>query len=305
LTVTVNGIACTVANGRVTVRYGTAAETWDTYGIVVPKVNLWRVEVTWADLVDALMDTVTIVVDYGGVELSDTDFSVTRIPGAWPTYDPATDSPSGDPDRMSWFELESATLVEPLGAFCFFRTIFPLSYGYQDGRYTVAMLVWPTSCQEDFLWLLYTPYYTPVDGRYLIGHPVYFNAPASVVSAIPVHQIVPSDVIPRGSLERLFPSSIVPQAYMRKDFPANVITGYVFHYEGASSGVVGAEVIRDLDGSGLVFQRRVGTTIHVHGITSQTYQKLVNMGVVFATAHIGRINVRTVNIGVDTDEFTI
>lgn len=289
LTVTVDGTDCTIANGRLNVRLNTQVETRESWTLPVPAVNNWHVEVNWSEVAQAITGTITVVVDYDGVELSSTDFNVTRIPGAWPTYDPAIDSPSGDPDRMSWFELESATLVEPLGAFCFFRTIFPLSYGYQDGRYTVAMLVWPTSCQEDFLWLLYTPYYTPVDGFYLIGHPIWQDIPASLVAATPAIGDFPSDVVVRGSKDALFPADLVVQGYRRTDIPAAVIPGYRLWWEGASSAVVGEELIAEFDASALLFMRRSGTVVHLRVVSDTTYQRLKSLGITFGT----RIDVNT------------
>jgi hypothetical protein len=283
LVVDVGGVECTVENGAIAVRPAVYAETWDTYAAMVPKVNDWHVEVDWSRVSRSTTEPITVVVTYDGLELSSTDFDVTRIPGAWPAYDPATDSPSGDPDRMSWFELESALLVEPLGSFCFFRTIFPLSWGYQDGRYAVALLVWPTSCFEDFVWLLYTAYYTPVDGRYYIGHSVWLDIPVALVAAVPVIGDFPSDTVVRGSKDALFPADIVVQGYRRTDLPASVIPSYQLWWEGAASAVVGQEVIQEFDSSTLVFMRRAGTLVHLRVMSRTTHDRLLAMGVKWTT----------------------
>jgi hypothetical protein len=279
LTVTVDGTACTIANGRLTVRLNTQVETRESWTLPVPAVNNWHVEVNWSEIAQAITGTITVVVDYDGVELSSTDFDVTRIPGAWPTYDPATDSPSGDPDRMSWFDLLTTTATTPEGVFSFFRTIFPLSWGYQDAQYTIAPATWPSAFFEDFTWLLYTPYYTPVDGLYMIGHPVWSHFSASVVPAIPAIGDFPSDAVVRGSKESLFPSDIVVQGYKRTDFPALVIPSYQLWWEGASSFVVGEEIVQEFDASALLFMRRAGTVVHLRVMSQTTHDKLLEMGV--------------------------
>lgn len=280
LEVTVGGVSCTVANGRLKVYPNTYSETWNTSTFIMPQVNDWRVEASWSDAAEAITGTVDVVIEYDGVTLSSTDFDVTRIPGAWPTYDPDTEDPSGDPDRMSWFDLGNDGWPVPLGVFSTFRTIFPLSYGTQDVAFTLCPLTWPLY-GEDFTWILWTKYSTPVNARYLIGHPVWLDIPASVIAAEAIHQDVPSNVVPRGDIRSFFPSNVIAQAYFRKDFPTNVVAAYQLWWEGDASVVVGTEVVQELDASTLVYMMRTGTIVHMRVMSQTTRDKLEEWGYKF------------------------
>ena len=311
LSVEVNGVALTTTNGMLEVEPQVEQSTrHGTYTRLFPIINQWRVKarcdrlpaVTWQD------NSITVVVKFRGATISSTDYDCAGFPTDPPLYDPADSDPvvalpPGDPTRMGSFGVGvDGTLGAQGRKFTWLATLFAQAMGYALVEYNIAPAFWG-SWAWGFVFNVTDPLYTPVNGRYLIAHPVWQDVPAAVVPADVVAALFPASVVPQGAQERLFPANVVAQGYLRRDFPVNVLPAYQLWYEGAASGLVGAEVVRELDASGLVFRRRQGSTIHLEVVDTSVYDQLTAMGIVLSgnvvNMQMGRVHVLGYNMEVN------
>lgn len=287
LVVTVNGIDHTVADGTVLVEHEFDHWTPQDRALLLPYIHLWKVKVFCPLATQYWDNPITVVVKFRGVTISSTDFDVSSFPVDPPEVDPDTYPYyvifPGDPSRMGSFGQRIDGTTGPDGRkFIWLVQLFAERWGWQELTFAVAYEFW-RYWGWDFIWNKADPLYTPVDGRYLIGHPVWQEVPGSMVPAESVWQDVPSDVVPRGDRQRSFPADVVPQGWLRREFPASMLPSFQLWYEGSASGLVGWEVVRELDASGLVFKRREGSTIHLEVISSTVYDQLEAMGIILGT----------------------
>lgn len=298
LTVEVNGNVHSVANGNLFVEPYGYHESWNSVTQSRTYSNKWRVRVMPHRLDKEVDGAVNVVIKFDGVTLKDIDYTYANIPQDFPTYDPADSDPvdalpRSDPSRFGPLAVAGDGSVEGDGnKFEYVPLLFAELWGRQDIAYHIMVLLWPQN-NEHFVWQLYTLYYTPVDGEYLIGHPVSQFVPASVVPAEAVEQVIPSSTVPRSDIKAFFPASVVPQAYFRKQFPLNLIPSYQLWWDGDSSCVVGQETLMELDASTLVFQRREGSVIHARIMSQTTQQQLIAMGIKFLQTTTVELQVTT------------
>jgi hypothetical protein len=204
---------------------------------------------------------------------------------------------AGDPSRMGSFITWTDEILPRGRYFTWLAELFLESMGSQYCAFNVAPITW-RGYYENFNFNVVFSIYTPVDGEYLIGHPVFGDHDVSIIPAQPEITDHKSNVVVKGSLHERFASSIVPQAYTRKDHKASISPTIVLWLEDDSSVIVSQEEFMELDASGLAFDRRIGTTFHFRVIDQGIHDQLKIFGVTLEPYFtVGRIGIA----GLDTN----
>lgn len=248
-------------------------ETYES-DLMVPDIDNWQCRVNTQLAHDTDQDQ-DVVIKWDGTAISTTNFLTASFPAA-----PPDETGAGDPTGRAPFRLVSSTLVEPVGMFSWVLHVFTFE-SQCDLKYTIASITRRVD-GESFQWIVYTPFATPVNGEYIIGHIVRGLFPSGVVPAELVWQIVPTSIVPKGHRGEVFPADVVVQGYRRDNFPAIVIVGVQFFYRGKGSGVVGVEFLERISGSGLVFEVNNNNVVEVSGIDEETYAALIAAGVTWS-----------------------
>jgi hypothetical protein len=279
LTVEVNGKAHTVAAGEITVEPWAIYEQWftgDGHNNLAPDLHNWRciVRPRQEEAYDPDGGQ-AVTVKWDGDTVLTWSFDTSSFPDRAP---PATGA--GDPLACGSFQLSGDDNV-PWGVRGMFLPLgFSLSFGYQKLSYAVAGIT-PHGQGWDLRYIVYADLYAPVDGRYLVAHPVDVVIPAGFIPGEPKEVVIPGGIVPKGDAGDAFPAGLIPQGWIRHDTPGGVIPSVRFFYRGKASGVVGVRFFDRFKGSGVVYQVNRDNEIEIHVINEETYQALVAAGVDF------------------------
>jgi hypothetical protein len=242
--------------------------------LMVPDIDNWQCRVN-TQLAHDTDQEQTVVIKWDGTTISTTTFTTTTFPAT-----PPDETGAGDPTGRSPFSLLSATSTQAVGMFSWVPLVFTFE-SRRELKYTIASITRRVD-GENFEYIVYVPFATPVNGEYIIGHVVRTIVPSSVVPAELVWQYVPASIIPKGHRGEIFPASMVVQGYRRDFFPAIIIVGVQFFYRGKGSGVVGTEFLERISGAGVVFEVNHNNVVEVSGIDEETYAALVAAGVTWS-----------------------
>jgi hypothetical protein len=251
-------------------------ETFGSYTIRHPELKDWRCSLVPRFAFDSDRAQ-TVTVKWDGVALKTWTFENLNFP-----ENPPLGAGNGDPSRSQGFHLIGTNDVEPAGlVFEFTVNNFRAFIGSQVFSYPIAPIMWRGNFEE-FEFFVYSPFHVPVDGRYIIAHPVEIIIPFNVLPGKLIFQDIPISVIPKGEKRALFPFSAIVQGYIRRQFPFSVTPSVEFIYRGRSSGIVSAEFLSRVRGSGVIREVVRDGVIEIHVIDEETFEALADAGITFS-----------------------
>lgn len=251
IAISVNGTACTVANGRLTVR---PLSLNPSLGVFTPDYR--QVEaVALARWYDAQGETVPVVVSYHG----ETVATSSLVPLA-----PEDRCAAADGEMWTW----ATDPNDRSGASADLELeVVELYYGgCRDVQLTVTELTRRVAAAAE---LLVGHHYV---GRFLAS---------GVVGVCEIVRCLGSGYVEGWRLDRPVASGVV-QGWKVVRVLGSGTVGVRFLWRGLASGVVGVEQLSRLVGSGVVFGERRGNVLEVHVQDASTYAALTAAGVTWS-----------------------
>jgi len=248
VTVTVNGIACTIANGLL--------EAWNVKkvsggAIVDDFTNVYfGTLVPWWDIGGA---SIAVDVDYNGSSLGSQTWTASTFEG-----------PADGADGC-----------------VFVWATNPLHVAGADAYFEVVEVYFGTNFELSFL-IHELGSHNNADARYYIGTRFWDLADASGVVASVERALHDASGIVEGWARDLVDASAILQGWQRDLIDASGIAAVRFHFLFESSGVVGVEVLSLVDASGVVYAVNRNNILEVHVVDPGAYAALIAAGITFS-----------------------
>ncbi|HQM37470.1 MAG TPA: hypothetical protein PLN64_00920 [Candidatus Bipolaricaulis anaerobius] len=248
VTVTVNGIDCTLANGLL--------EAWNVKKVSGGAIVDDFTNVYFGTLVPWLVmgaASISTDVDYDGSSLGSQTWTVSDHEG------PAV---GADGSVFLW-------ATNPLmlaGADAYFETFDP----YFGTNFELSYLIQEVGSHNN------------ADARYYIGTRFWDLADASGVVASVERALHDASGIVEGWARDLVDASAILQGWQRDLVDASGVVAVRFHFLFESSGAVSVETLSLVDASAVVYAVNRNNVLEVHVVNPAAYAKLVAAGITFS-----------------------
>lgn len=245
--VVVNGISCTVANGRL--------DYWNTATYSGGDIIDWHRDVWLAAFSlwwDSTLEEITVVVKYKGTTISTTTFTAADDETLWAT------------GNGSWMATALAGLYDGpmsgLGHY-FVGSIEPwLVRG--EGHYHVAGLPVCTG-----------------DGFYWVAHLVHWHGPGAAAVGQPTRTHGPGAAALQGYARTHGPGAVTVQGYTRSHGPGAVVLGVPSRTHGPGAAIVATPMRTHGPGAATVYGVNRRTALELRTISDDTADAMAEMGI--------------------------
>lgn len=248
VTVTVNGIDCTVANGLL--------EAWN-----VKKVSGGAIV---DDYTNVYFGTLTAWFDYGAASISvDVDYDGTSLGSqTWAVSEHEGPANGADGSVQVW----ATDPLQIAGADAYFEVADP----YFGTNFDLSFLVYEIGSHN------------AADARFYIATRFLDLVDASGVIGSPEQTLVDASGSVEGWRRDFADASAILQGWRRNLIDASGTVAVRYYYLAEASGVVSAETISLVDSSGIVYGVNRNNVLEIHVVKPAAYATLVAAGITFS-----------------------